>query len=570
MTATKELSDVFTEAAARVKFPNLVISNASSSSQSATPPQTRVGTNSTNDTKQQRTTVPGSSRSAAAVKVAAKKVEHKNAAGKKRAREKSEDGEDGHTSPAKKVRVAKAPKAPKPKKVINHPPTEKLDVLVCGEGSSGELGLGNGKTAIDVKRPRLNLNLSARGVGVVHLAVGGMHAAALTYDGSIYTWGANDYGALGRDSKWVRDVEDKMDVNDDEAADLNPLECTPTPIPREHFPTDTVFTQLACGDSTTFAVTDVGEVWGWGTFRVGFPSLPSISKTKLTISQSNVGILGFSKDVKIQSTPAKLPNLSNVKQIVCGANHAMALREDGTIFIWGSGEQNQLGHRVLERKRYDSLLPTPLRLNKKCRLIGCGMDHSFAIEKKKEDFWAWGLNSFGGTGIREGAGGNKAVISPPAHVPAMALNGDTISTITGGAHHSAATTATGKLLVWGRLDGHQLGLDPNSLASADTIQDLSNQPRILTQLTMLPTTRIGTAKLVAVGTYHNVAINTAGQAYSWGFNINYQCGQDACSVDIHEPTRVENTAIKNRDLIWVGAGGQFSIMAAVAERDNKP
>lgn len=30
-------------------------------------------------------------------------------------------------------------------------------------------------------------------------------------------------------------------------------------------------------------------------------------------------------------------------------------------------------------------LPTPLRLNKKCRLIGCGIDHSFAVEKNKGD-----------------------------------------------------------------------------------------------------------------------------------------------------------------------------------------
>lgn len=64
-----------------------------------------------------------------------------------------------------------------------------------------------------------------------------------------------------------------MYVDDDETTDLDPLDCTPTPIPREDFPTDIVFTQLACGDSTTFAVTDVGEVWGWGTFRVGLVNL---------------------------------------------------------------------------------------------------------------------------------------------------------------------------------------------------------------------------------------------------------------------------------------------------------
>lgn len=170
--------------------------------------------------------------------------------------------------PIKKLRV-KAPSAPKPKAIINRAPTQKLDLFVCGEGSSGELGLGNAKAAIDVKRPRLNHNLLASEVGVVHIAVGGMHSAALTHDGLIYTWGVNDQGALGRDTKWERNASDEMDEDDDETVDLNPLECTPMPIPRDHFPSGTVFTQLACGDSTTFALTDDGEVWGWGTFRVG-------------------------------------------------------------------------------------------------------------------------------------------------------------------------------------------------------------------------------------------------------------------------------------------------------------
>ena len=246
----------------------------------------------------------------------------------------------------------------------------------------------------------------------------------------------------------------------------------------------------------------------------------------------------------------------------------MALREDGQVFIWGSGEQNQLGHRVLERKHYDSLIPTPLRLNKKCRLIGCGIDHSFVVEKNKEDVWTWGPNRFGETGVREANDSNKVVIVSPVRVPKLSLNGDTVSTITGGSHHSVAITTNGKLLVWGRLDGHQLGMDPNSFPDAELVKDSSGRPRILIQPTELPTTAIGTAKFVAVGHDHNIAINTAGEAYSWGFNFNHQCGQGASSDDIDEPTHIENAAVRNRELAWAGCGGEFSIMAAVAEGDN--
>lgn len=134
--------------------------------------------------------------------------------------------------------------------------------------------MGTAKNAIDVKRPRLNANLAADTVGVVQIATGGMHVAALTHDNKILTWGVNDQGALGRDTAWeggLKDIDDNRSDDSDDSGDdagLNPRESTPTAIDSDKFPEDTVFVQLAAGDSTTFALTDDGQVWGWGTFRV--------------------------------------------------------------------------------------------------------------------------------------------------------------------------------------------------------------------------------------------------------------------------------------------------------------
>lgn len=176
---------------------------------------------------------------------------------------------------AKKPVAAKTVKAAK---VINEVPTQVLDVYVFGEGSSGELGLGshrvNGKKPIDVKRPRLNENLSpARtGGGVVQIATGGMHAAVLTKDNRILTWGVNDQGALGRDTSWeggLRDIDASEDSDaEDEDTGLNPRESTPAAVDPACFPEGTRFVQLAASDNATFALTDTGLVWGWGTFRV--------------------------------------------------------------------------------------------------------------------------------------------------------------------------------------------------------------------------------------------------------------------------------------------------------------
>lgn len=164
------------------------------------------------------------------------------------------------------------PKPVKPKVVINEAPKTRLNVFVCGEGSSGELGLGTAKNVIDVKRPRLNQLLAADKVGVVQVAVGGMHCVALTHDNQLFTWGVNDQGSLGRDTTWdggYKDMDDNSDSDsEDEDSGLNPKESTPTAIPASAFPEGTVFVEVAAADSASFALTDDGLVYGWGTFRV--------------------------------------------------------------------------------------------------------------------------------------------------------------------------------------------------------------------------------------------------------------------------------------------------------------
>jgi regulator of chromosome condensation len=192
-------------------------------------------------------------------------------------------------SATKSTIASKRPKTIKPKVVINEAPTQRLNVYVFGTGDNGELGLGSEKGQIIVKRPRLNPFLAADTVGVVHMAIGGSHCAALTHDNQILTWGVNDEGALGRDVTWeapTRDIDDEKsdgDSDDDSETGINPKESTPTAIDMSVFPDGTVFTQLVAGDSMTFALTDEGLVYGWGTFRVGLP-LPELLGKLLTSS----------------------------------------------------------------------------------------------------------------------------------------------------------------------------------------------------------------------------------------------------------------------------------------------
>ena len=165
-----------------------------------------------------------------------------------------------------KQKVAPIPKPHKFGPTINQISKEKLHIWVFGEGSQGELGLGHmiegNREPIDVARPRLNPILEE--LGVVRIAVGGMHSAAITHDNKIYTWGVNDQGALGRDTTDNRPEEEKDDEDD---SGLNPEEATPKAVESIYFPEGTVFTDLCCSDSATFVVTQDGSVYGWGTFR---------------------------------------------------------------------------------------------------------------------------------------------------------------------------------------------------------------------------------------------------------------------------------------------------------------
>ncbi|KAK6332205.1 hypothetical protein TWF718_002732 [Orbilia javanica] len=459
--------------------------------------------------------------------------------------------------PAKKAKVARPsspdvePKkyvAPVPKarniKVVRERSSARMDVFVFGKGDMCELGLGPDAKARTVTRPRLNPFLPTDTVGVVQVAVGGMHTAVLTHDGKILTWGVNDQNALGRNTSWEApevDIDkadaDDSDSDDDDDAQINPLESTPGPV--EGLPDEVNIVSIACSDSLTLAITDTGFVYAWGTFRC------------------SDGILGFSEDQRIAIHPFLLPNLKNIVEISAGVDHILALSSTGTVFAWGNGQQYQLGRRVIERTRMNGLVPREFGL-KKIVAVGAGSYHSFAVDATGR-VWAWGLNQYGQCGIDlEGKTGEDGVAVPKPTI-VKSLSKYKIVQITGGEHHSAAVTDDGKLLTWGRLDANQLGIRTEDLKSEFTVYDEHGKPRFITEPTVVP--GLPAIAKVACGTHHNIAIDINGKAHSWGFGENFQVGQGPAGEDILVPTLIDNTATRNEKLTFAGCGGQFSVMA---------
>ena len=109
----------------------------------------------------------------------------------------------------------------------------------------------------------------------------------------------------------------------------------------------------------------------------------------------------------------------------------------------------------------NSLIPTQFGL-KKIKLVGAGSYHSFAVHQDGR-VYSWGLNSYGETGIAEHIGeGGESDVHHATVVESLEGRGE-VTHIEGGAHHSIAVTDSGECLVWGRVDGFQLGLDIDAL-----------------------------------------------------------------------------------------------------------
>lgn len=429
-----------------------------------------------------------------------------------------------------------------------------LDIFCFGTGSMCELGLGPLAKNKEVKRPRLNPFLPVAEAKIISFAVGGMHTIALDSNHDIWSWGCNDVGALGRDTSGAKEILKDMDANnsdsDDEDGDLNELESTPYKLDRSLFPPlleGHKVVQLTATDNLSCVLFSNGDIYAWGTFRC------------------NEGILGFYQDkIKIQRTPWKVPNFSKyqVVQMAGGKDHVLFLDEEGVVFAWGNGQQYQLGRKVMERYRLNTLDPRPFGL-RHIKYIASGENHCFAV-KKDGTVVSWGLNQFGQCGISQDVEDGSLVTKPTKVKIDPSLN---IKMIQAGEHHSLILTQDGELYTFGRLDMCEVGIAKDKLPEENTYKDEHGKARavpIPTKLIDLPK-----FKTVAAGSHHSLAVATNGICYSWGFGETYAVGLGPAGEDIEVPTRIKNTATQDENIILIGCGGQFSVSGGVKLSDEE-
>jgi len=140
-----------------------------------------------------------------------------------------------------------------------------------------------------------------------------------------------------------------------------------------------------------------------------------------------------------------------IKEICCGHAHTMAITIAGNVFVWGQNDSGQLGLGESAPK----CVRKPV-MNKHLQnvvKVSCGNEHSLAITKNN-DLYIWGLGGVLGLGDLE------TRFVPTKHESLSKLK--IMIAICGGLH-TLVTAKDGDTYSFGMIEGGQLGLPLNLL-----------------------------------------------------------------------------------------------------------
>jgi alpha-tubulin suppressor-like RCC1 family protein/uncharacterized protein YjdB len=333
-------------------------------------------------------------------------------------------------------------------------------VVTWGWNQYGQLGIGTtgGISLLPVAVPGLS--------GVVAIAAGYDHTVALKSDGTVVAWGGDQNGQLG-----------------DGTTGDSVCHCRSTPV--------TVLglsgvVSVAAGSHDSVALKSDGTVVGWGW--------------------NDYGQLGDGTTTS-RTFPVAVPGLTGVKAVSAGAIHTVALKTDGTLMAWGYNLEGELGDGTIIQRW--SPVAVPLLSN--VVAVAAGGYHTVAL-KSDGTLMAWGWNRYG----ELGDGTEVQQLSP---VNGPALVGIT-TVVTGGDHTTVALKSDGTLMAWGLNNYGQLG-NGSTTNSSNPVAVLG----------------ISDAVAVSAGLDHNIAIKSDGTVMTWGWNQHGQLG-DGTTTDKSTPVSV--------------------------------
>ena len=326
------------------------------------------------------------------------------------------------------------------------------------------------------------------GGGYKAVAAGFLHSLALKDDGSVWTWGSNQYGQLGVDQPLFRSI--------------------PTYVGEGYQSISTGMNLLNGTD--VYAVKVDGSLWRWGA--AGGNGAPEQIGT------------GYAS-------------------VATSGSHVVALKTDGGIWTWGFNLYGQLGDGTTT----DRTLSNPYFVGGGFRAIAATGSASIAL-RTDGSVWSWGVNSSGELGrVSSETCSALACSKVPGQVAALAG----VKELSAAQSHVLALTFDGVLWSWGSNESGQLG-DGNLTNSSVPIMVGSGFSQVSAgspivnkgasyavksdttlwrwgasrwEASASSPVQIGTGfSSVALGGTHLLALKPDGTVWSWGSNRHGQLG----------------------------------------------
>ena len=305
-------------------------------------------------------------------------------------------------------------------------------LFAWGGNTWGQLGEGN---------TRNRLVPTANGfAGATGLAAGGGHTVALRGDGTVWTWGRNDFGQLGI-------VTSTM---------CQGAPCSLVPMQVSGLSGVQAVTALSLSSAV---LRNDGTVWIWGLGHGATPiQVPGITDVAAISARFTTLLLlkrdGTVWDFPLGSTDPPLPvvGLVNITGVAAGQDHNLALRQDGTVWAWGVNSLGQMGTGTAS-----SAVPVQVSGLSGVVAIAAGENHSVAV-RNNGTVWAWGWNFHGQLGAASPTCSlGFGQFTPCSLVPIQAAGLTDIVRIVAGDRHNLAVRSDGSLWAWGANGSGQLG-----------------------------------------------------------------------------------------------------------------
>lgn len=279
-------------------------------------------------------------------------------------------------------------------------------VQCWGRNAYGELGDGTTTTRSSAVSVVTSVSPSALLSGVTAIAVGRLHACALTNSGGVKCWGYNAYGQLGDGTTTNRSV----------AVDVSGLSSGVAAITAGRFHT--------CARLTS------GGVKCWG--------------------HNAVGQLGTGNQAD-SLTPVSVLNMSDAVLIAAGEQHTCVSTSSGAMKCWGYGANYQLGTGNSNQQTSPANV---IGLSASVSAISAGYLNTCAVLSTGEAE-CWGNQSNGQVGNGSPTGGNIASPSKVKLAGSSLTNVSVISTSHSG--WTCAVTSSNRAYCWGGNFGYNLG-----------------------------------------------------------------------------------------------------------------